>query len=382
MSDDSTSVRPPLLAVDEVQLLQLVWDELDRTGSWPTFEAIDRTLLSRDDDADLPELIARIPKEFLRGGRPAGGARADPDGSLSLTVAGAAVCSGAERAVQVVVAAARLGAAAFQLGPAQPAVVTSDQVLEDLGLDLSDDERKELIRRSSMLLVDEPWRTHSTNNDDGWTFHVNRDSRLYKGVATFEEYWQARERQLVAQQAAVAGEIWAPVPHRAGRANAAQSDPAIPPQPSEPEAEQPAAGKIINNHFYASSNVAMDSTNVKQTVKSPVQGGSERPTKQPHPTTAATSPSDAGSRHGSHPVLVFLGAAMSLFGILPAVIQATDAVWAQVTGASLVVFTVLVLVLCWFKWNQWPRTRKAGLVVAGILALGIGAVLILGNSPS
>jgi hypothetical protein len=355
-----------VLAEDEIQLLQLVWDELDRTGNWPTFEAIDRTLLSRDDDADLPELIARIPTELLRGGRPAGGARANPDGSLWLTVAGAALCSGAERVVEVVVAAARLGAAAFQQGPEHPAMVTSDHVLEDLGLDLDDNERKELIRRSSMLLSDEPWRTHSTNNDDGWTFHVNRDSRLYKGVTTFEEYRQARERHLAAQQAETPGEIWAPMPSRGGRANQAQYDPA--PQPSFPEAEQISSASIITNHFHASSNVAMNSSNVKQTVK---------PRDQSEGRLAANQGSDAA--HGSHPVLVFLGAAIGVFGIGPTVIQATEAIWAQITGASLVVVTMLLLVLCWFKWNQWPGRRKAGLVAAAVLALGIDAVLILGN---
>jgi hypothetical protein len=94
--------------------------------------------------------------------------------------------------------------------------------------------------------------------------------------------------------------------------------------------------------------------------------------------TSATATSDAD--HGSHPLVVFIGAAISLFGILPAVIQATHAIWAQVTGASLVVLTVLLLVLCWFKWNLWPRRRNAGLAIAGILALGICVVLILGNS--
>jgi hypothetical protein len=244
--------------------------------------------------------------------------------------------------------------------------VTSDQVLEDLRLDLPDNERKELIRRSSMLLSDEPWRTSSTNNDDGWTFHVNRDSRLYRGVTTFEEYRQARERQLAAQQAETPGEIWAPVPSRGGRANQPQSDPA--PQPSFPEAEQISPASIITNHFHASSNVAMNSGNVKQTVKPPDQSDAGR---------AASRGPDAG--HGSHPVLVFLGAAIGIFGIGPTVIQATEALWAQITGASLVVVTVLLLVLCWFKWNQWPVRRKAGLVVAAILALGIDAVLILGN---
>ncbi|WP_132154863.1 hypothetical protein [Kribbella antiqua] len=371
-----------MLADDETQLLQLVWDALVRTGNWPTFEAIDRTLLSRHDDAvDLPELIARIPPLFLHGGRPQGGARADPDGSLSLTVAGAAVCSGTEEVIQVVVAAARLGADAYRKGdPAQPAVVTFDQVLEELELDLSEAEEKELGRRSAMLLVWEPWRGSSTNNDGRWTFNVDRDIRLYKGVTTFDEYWQARVRQLAVQQALTPSGIWAPTPYGVGTADAPQPDLAVPSHTSTPEAEQPPAGKVINNHFHAPSNVAIDSTNVKQSIKPP-KGGDEMPAVLPqHPETSATTASDADADHGSHPLMVFGGAAISLFGILPAVIQATKAIWAQVTGASLVVLTVLLLILCWFKWNRSPRMRKAGLVIAGILALGICAVLILGNS--
>jgi hypothetical protein len=77
---------------------------------------------------------------------------------------------------------------------------------------------------------------------------------------------------------------------------------------------------------------------------------------------------------------VFLGVAASLFGILPTVIQATEAIWAQIAGAGLLVLTVILRLLCWFKWNRWPRMRKVGLAIAGVLALGIGVVLIVGNA--
>jgi hypothetical protein len=258
--------------------------------------------------------------------------------------------------------------------------VTFDQVVEDLELDLSDDERKALLRQSSRLLVDEPWRTHSSISDDGWTFHVDRDSRLYKGVTTFQEYSQARARQLAALQSAVPGEIWAPRP-TAGRLDAAQADSVTPPESTGPEAEQRVTGKVINNHFYASSNIAMDSSNVKQTVKSSPQGDGAKLPIQPRRQDVEAAPTvAAGSPEASHPVVAFLLAAIGVFGIVPTVIQATHAVWAQITGASLVVLTLLLLVLCYFKWNGWPQVRKAGLVIAALLALGIGAVLILGNS--
>jgi hypothetical protein len=79
---------------------------------------------------------------------------------------------------------------------------------------------------------------------------------------------------------------------------------------------------------------------------------------------------------------VFLGAAVGLFAVVPTVIQATHEIWAQITATSRAMFTVLLLLLCGLKWNRWPRFRKAGLVIAAILALGIGAVLIFGNASS
>jgi hypothetical protein len=79
---------------------------------------------------------------------------------------------------------------------------------------------------------------------------------------------------------------------------------------------------------------------------------------------------------------VFLGVAVGLFGILPTVIQATSAIWAQITGSGILVLTLLLHLhlLCWFNWNRWPRMRRAGLTTAGILALGIGVVLVVGNA--
>ncbi|MEN3267229.1 hypothetical protein [Pseudonocardia sp.] len=46
-------------------------------------------------------------------------------------------------------------------------------------------------------------------------------------------------------------------------------------QSSTPEAEQGFAGMIINNYFHASSNVAIGSTDVKQSVKPPAKGDVE-----------------------------------------------------------------------------------------------------------
>jgi hypothetical protein len=46
-------------------------------------------------------------------------------------------------------------------------------------------------------------------------------------------------------------------------------------QTSTPEAEQGLAGMIINNYFHASSNVAIGSTDVKQSIKPPAKGDVE-----------------------------------------------------------------------------------------------------------
>ena len=46
-------------------------------------------------------------------------------------------------------------------------------------------------------------------------------------------------------------------------------------QASAPDAEQGLAAMVINNHFYASSNVAIGGTDVKQTIKPPAKGDLE-----------------------------------------------------------------------------------------------------------
>jgi hypothetical protein len=183
-------------------LLQEVWDALDQSERWPTFGLIDRAFY-RKYGVDVSDVIARVPPTFLLGGRPQGGAAPADDGELALTVAGAGLCSGADRVLNVVVTAARLGAAAYlSHDPAEPSV-SFDQVVAEIGdYGLSEDGLRELGRRSGMLLLQEPWRSHSNINDGRWTFQVDRAIRKYAGVRNVGEYWTARQHQVIDQASA------------------------------------------------------------------------------------------------------------------------------------------------------------------------------------
>ncbi|WP_020385191.1 hypothetical protein [Kribbella catacumbae] len=385
MTDDSDAARLPALANDATELLQLVWEELDRTSNWPTFEAIDRTLLSRDADVDLAELIGQIPPLFMHGGRPQGGARADPAGRLSLTVAGVIACAnrpGTHQVLEVVVTGARLGADSYRKGdPALPVEVTFDQVLEELELDLPEDEKRELGRRSAMLLSFEPWTSSSSNNDGLWTYSVDRDIRFYRDVTTIEQYWHARQRQEAAQQRAESVGSPGPQPTDNRLAGALRLGPESPSQSGTPTAERTSASSVTTNHFHGPSNVAINSTDVRQSIKSPKKYAEDSPQRN-HPEPAVASVPDSVPSPGSSPIVVFVVAAIGLFGVVPAVIQATHQIWAQITATGMAVCTALLLALCGLKWNRWPRFRTAGLVTAAVLALGIAAVLIVGNASA
>jgi hypothetical protein len=318
MPGDILSTNPRELGGDEARLLQALWDVLDRAGHWPSYATIDRTFLSKYDHVDLPKLINRIPTSILRGGRPAGGARAQPDGQLSLTVLGAAAYSGTEQVLQVVVVAARLAAAAWRWGdPAKPVEVTFDQVVEELDLDLPEAEEKKLGTQSSWLLSDEPWTTNSWTGEGRWRFNVDRDIAKYDDVDTFEEYWRTRERHLEAL-------------------HASDSTP------------QPSLGS-----FVASGPVSVVLSTQGETGAAP-EVASEGP-------------------------LVFLGLVLAPLLAVLAVIQSTSSVAAQIIGTVLAAVMMVVIFVCLARWAR-QRSRYTLLAVLLLLGAGVAVVVIAGNA--
>src|SRR4051812_3432716 len=162
-------------------LLQTVWDMLAAGGDWPTYERVDRALYHQHHLA-IDRMISRTSTDLLLGGRPEGGAPPRDDGQLMLTLAGAASCSGSGPAIDVVVTAARVAAAAERdLDPAEDdPLLTFDQVARKLGIDPAG--ARDVARQSGLLLVSEPWTGGNSRSDGSWQLRVDRRARPYAGV--------------------------------------------------------------------------------------------------------------------------------------------------------------------------------------------------------
>ncbi|WP_175486255.1 serine/threonine-protein kinase [Geodermatophilus poikilotrophus] len=109
-----------------------------------------------------------------------------------LTLAGAASCTGTSPAIDVVVAAARLAAAAERdVDPSggEP-VLTVDQVAGELGMDPVG--ARDVARQSGLLLATEPWTGSHSRSADSWQLRVDRRARPYAGVHDLAEYWMRR----------------------------------------------------------------------------------------------------------------------------------------------------------------------------------------------
>jgi hypothetical protein len=177
---------------DVTLLLQTVWDMLASGDHWPTYERVDRVLYHQHHLA-IDTVISRTSTDLLRGGRPEGGAPPRDDGQLMLTLAGAASCSGSGPAIDVVVAAARLAAAAErEVDPAaDDPLLTFEQVAGELGIDPAG--AWDVARQSGLLLVSEPWTGSSSLTEGSWQLRVDRRARPYVGVHDLAEYWIRRQ---------------------------------------------------------------------------------------------------------------------------------------------------------------------------------------------
>jgi hypothetical protein len=173
-------------------LLQTVWDMLAAGDHWPTYERVDRALYHQHDVA-IDTVISRTPTDFLLGGRPEGAAPPRDDGELMLTLAGAASCTGTGPTIDMVVAAARLAAAAERdVDPsADEPVLTFEQVAAELGIDPLG--ARDVARQSGLLLASEPWIGSHSRSARSWQLRVDRRARPYAGVHDLAEYWRRRQ---------------------------------------------------------------------------------------------------------------------------------------------------------------------------------------------
>lgn len=64
---------------------------------------------------------------------------------------------------------------------------------------------------------------------------------------------------------------------------------------------------------------------------------------------------------------------------VPSVIDATDAIWAQITAAALILLGAAAVVLAYWIWSTHPRLRKVPATAAAVCYFLSVAVMILGN---
>jgi hypothetical protein len=188
-------------------LLQTVWDLLAEQSHWPTYGHVDRRLY-QGHGLDIDRVLRRTRDTLLVGGRRQGGAEANPDEQLRLTIAGAAACSGTSAVVasflRAVQTAVRLEAE--HADGSEPSM-TADQVIEGA----SDGQRRgdpaigELALQVGLLLSQEwGWLGSCQLYEGGWRIGITRRVRAYRDVASLEDYWTRREHVRHADEGALA----------------------------------------------------------------------------------------------------------------------------------------------------------------------------------
>lgn len=199
MTSQDPDVDAPLPepADEEVALLlQTVWDLLAAGEHWPSYRTVDRQLY-RERQLDVDVVLARTPETLLLGGRPMDGARPHENAQLSLTVAGAAACTGSDLALKVLVAAARLAGdlELRSLPDGQDPMLKFEEAAATAGVRMTGEHAHEIARQSGLLLHAEPWTGHIVLHQGGWQLTVDRRARPYSDVTDLPRYWALREHQ-------------------------------------------------------------------------------------------------------------------------------------------------------------------------------------------
>ncbi len=151
----------PRPADAEIQLLlQTVWNLLASGEHWPKDGVVDRRLY-RDHGIDIEPLRLRTPDSLLLGGRQQGGAPANPEEQLRLTIAGAASCTGTDEVVELFLQAVQASARVEgeHADASEDPMLRADVIIPGA----SDGKRRaapevwHLTRQLGLLLMQEPW---------------------------------------------------------------------------------------------------------------------------------------------------------------------------------------------------------------------------------
>ncbi|MFF3378171.1 TIGR02391 family protein [Streptomyces sp. NPDC002680] len=178
-------------------LLEAIWRYFGTYHRWPTFDDIDRELF--EGGLQFEEVVQQLCPALLRGLGPDISQLPQGVQELSLTIAGAANCTGARPAIGVFLGMVRTAAS---LEPAwrpadrdeQPWMVPAD-LANRPGIDpklLT----KEVQFAAAALGISEPcFRGGSINPEQlDWSLSFDRGIRPFTGVDRLEGYWRIREQ--------------------------------------------------------------------------------------------------------------------------------------------------------------------------------------------
>jgi len=186
------------LTRDQRQVLQLVYDEHRKHGSWPAFGDLDRQLARSRQIPDLAQVLAEIPNCLLL---PlwSGAVQPQRDDIMKLTIEGVALCAGAHDDVSLFLRAIRWIARrelSFNPEPTDKhsgCVVTGRELMRAFKLHSS---AREDVSRLGHLLIIERWGWSSAAaNDWNWQFTAEREVRRYAGVRSIEDYAAAKAQR-------------------------------------------------------------------------------------------------------------------------------------------------------------------------------------------
>jgi hypothetical protein len=200
---------------DGCHVLQTIWDLTFQSRIWPTFNELDHRWDARH-DTDVTDVLRDLPDGLVDGFDRR--VPPQPTTRICLTVAGAAICQGAQETLAAFLDFLRV-ATGVERGwfppsddpDASPAL--TDEEYARQARDLPAAGREPLLQLLFQIIRSEAsvWAGLGGPDDAGhWRVSLNRDIRAFRDVTNLDQYWEKRYKS------------WRPEPERLATAPAAQ----------------------------------------------------------------------------------------------------------------------------------------------------------------
>jgi hypothetical protein len=182
------------LTVEQLTVLQAIYDYFREHATWPKFIAIDRPL-RRDRKWDTAAIVQSLPESVIVP--PGQGLRPAADDELRLRLLGSEACAGGSEDTARFVRLLRWLAEREETYEPPPGSddampkVTSDEIARHLGLTENSD-RLALARLWVMLRLDH-WSTSTGSDGDGWYVRPGEDIWRFRDVQDVQDIVAARE---------------------------------------------------------------------------------------------------------------------------------------------------------------------------------------------